>query len=143
MCLYSVDKLNLKFDEKEQCFVGVGFKKLQYNIVDKTGRINPSLLSKVFDNCKKLENGWYESTGSRVDDNVNDSRLIYSTNGGLYYPGFHIFSSCLDAKNYYYNHGTLVKVMYSEVTGIGLNTTSISNKGRCIIAKYMKIIGKL
>lgn len=134
MCLKSID-LILKWNRWEKAYVGIGYK--------------------VYENDRVLDKKvWLEANGYwghiTLSDKGLPSKLIQSTKGDTYHPGFHIFLNKKDAEDYEKISGHQVYlVRFKDVLGYGMNITNRHKRskdkrlGKCVISRYMKIVEKI
>jgi hypothetical protein len=123
MCLSTVSLNLFDYDKGSRDFIGYGYKKLRSN------------------KLSSYKNSWQKATGNMHDiDSVLEDASIYANDGKKYRPGFHIF---LDKKNdvEYGSSGSVVKVAFRGVIGLGINTAG-DGQGPCVISKYMKVLPK-
>lgn len=147
MCM-NKSNLNMEYDKNEGCFVGYGYKQLTHHIpvnIRKRGdKAILDYLTKKYSEYKHLQAGWMEARGAMSlygsKSKFKRDTKEYDSNGGSYWPGFHIFLKEQDARSYYHD-GIVVKVKYAEVTDFGTNDTdNDEGEGPCVIARYMKFI---
>ena len=131
MCLKTVD-FALRYDKTEQAFIGYGFKKVDYSML------------------RKLQSGeWLEATGRRNCVNaakikLETKRPIKASDGNNYLAGFHTFTKEKHAREYNATSPYVVKVMYKDVIGFGINKSGYrALNGPTVISKYIKLVGTL
>lgn len=139
-CLFSVD-LQLNWNNKEQEFVGFGYKAYQKYLFDSIGRIKNTAVNK---GVKLSKSKWMEAT---ADGNGNEYLLMsgtyYNDSSIRYFPGFHIFEDIDSARGYglrYFMDFKLVKVIYKNIVASGTNYAGLLGYKRCIVARNMKIL---
>lgn len=140
MCLRNFE-LNLNYDKKEDCFVGIGYKQLNLELIDSSGRINWG--RKKHKGHKFPMGVWVEANGSQSGLKKLEN-TIHSDTSGRYFPGFHLFLSAENARAYYNptNSEVLVgKFLYSDVITYGRNSVNgYVSDAKCVVTRYIKFI---
>jgi hypothetical protein len=131
MCLQIVHELD--DEERRNLAAGVGWKSVRIY-----GKV-PYLLGKPYQ-----FNKWFKAKRTTVVCNSNRSYTsgfhTYTSGFHTYTSGFHIFLKRIDAINYGYGSGTLVKVNFGKIRGIGKQ--NYSDRGHTVLADEMLMIRK-
>ena len=123
MCLNSVN-YTLHYDKKEKDFIGYGYKAL-----------------KKIPTMRKWKEAKFHTTKNNSDQTIE--REVPSNRSGNYPPGFHVFLKEEDARNYGLGNYVIVKVKFKGLISVGTNVLHrpfLRNYGKCIIARYMKVV---